>query len=486
MSEPASNLKPPPSAAGLSGGIPLVVDLEGALLRCDLNAESFFAILGRDPSAVLAMARAALRGKAVLKTFLSDHIELDPTTLPYDAGVLALIRSAKREDRHVYIISEHDDRLVGSIANHLGVLSALPDLTGGERSDSASKTKSGRLLERFGKHGFDYVGSDRYPRMASDVRTFHLVGPTTSAPSGDASIVPVAVDRSSSLDQWVALLRMHQYVKNALVFVPLITSHRFTLEAIVTSVLAFVAFSLCASAVYIVNDLVDVQADRNHPKKRIRPLASGALPTWPAAVLSLALLAAAAVVSLSISVLFVGTLAAYFGLTTAYTFVLKRKMLVDVIALSLLYSVRVIAGGVAISVPVSEWLLAFSMFIFTTLALLKRYVELSRRLDAGLADPGNRNYKVGDIGIVAALAAASGFNAVTVFALYISSDSARQLYAHAQVLWLICPLLMYWIGRALLMAHRRHMDDDPIVFALKDRPSLIVLGLVGALALIAT
>lgn len=486
MNAPASNLKPSPSAVAQHGGIPLVVDLDRALLRCDLRAESFFAVLGRNPSAVFAMARAALRGNAVLRAFLSDQVEPDPATLPYNAGVLALIRSAKQEDRPVYIISEHDDRLASSIANHLGALSALPDLTGGKRSASPSETRPERLLARFGEHGFDYVGDDRYLAMASLVRTFYLVGAPASAPSDTSCIIPVAVDRGSSLEQWVALLRMHQYVKNALVFVPLITSHRFTLEAIISSVLAFVAFSLCASAVYIVNDLVDVPADRHHPKKRTRPLASGALPTWPAAALSLVLVAAAAVVSLSISVQFAGTLAAYFGLTTAYTFVLKRKMLVDVIVLSLLYSVRVIAGGVAISVPVSEWLLAFSMFIFTTLALLKRYVELSRRLDAGLSDPGNRNYKVGDIGIVAALAAASGFNAVTVFALYISSDSARQLYAHAQVLWLICPLLMYWIGRALLMAHRRHMDDDPIVFAFRDRPSLIILALVGALVLIAT
>lgn len=486
MSEPVTILRPSPFRAAPNGFIPLVVDLDSGLVRSDLRAENVFAIIGRDPSAVFAMARAALSGKAALKAFLSDRTEIDPATLPYNAGVLALIQSAKREDRQVYIISELDGRIVDSIANHLGALSALPDRTGSGRSDPATETKSEKLLAHFGKHGFDYVGSDRHPGMASDVRTFYLVGPPSSATPGNAGIVPVATDRSSSLEQWFGLLRMHQYVKNALVFVPLVTSHRFTLEAIVTSFFAFVAFSLCASAVYIVNDLVDVQADRLHPNKRTRPLASGALPTWPAAALSLALLAVAAAVSLSISVQFAGTLAAYFVLTTAYTFVLKRKMLVDVIVLSLLYSVRVIAGGVAISVPVSEWLLAFSMFIFTTLALLKRYVELSRRLDAGLADPGNRNYKVGDIGIVAALAAASGFNAVTVFALYISSDSARQLYTHAQVLWLICPLLMYWIGRALLMAHRRHMDDDPIVFAFKDRPSLIILGLVGALALIAT
>ncbi|MCP4618160.1 MAG: UbiA family prenyltransferase [Bradyrhizobium sp.] len=473
-----------PLSAPLPGGVPLVVDLETGLLRCNLLAETFFAVLGREPAAVFAMARASLGGKAALKAHLYDQARPDPATLPYAEGVLALIRSAKQEGRQVYIVSDQDARLAGLVADHFGVLSELPGAGGGERAESASGTKSGRLPARFGKDGFEYVGSDRDSELASLARTCLVPGLLASNPRSSANVVPLATERAS-LGQWLALLRPHQYVKNALVFVPLVTSHRFSLEAVITCILAFAAFSLCASAVYIVNDLVDVQADRHHPKKRSRPLASGALPAWPAAALSLVLLAAAAAISLSISLPFAGTLAGYFALTTAYTFVLKRKMLVDVVVLSLLYSVRVIGGGVAISVTVSEWLLAFSMFIFTTLALLKRYVELTRRLDVGMVDPGNRNYRVDDISVVAALAAAAGFNAVTVFALYISSESARQLYAHPQVLWLICPLLMYWIGRALLMAHRRYMDDDPIVFAIKDRPSLFILGLVVALVLLA-
>ena len=482
MSASVSNLRSP--SAPLPGGVPLVVDLETGLLRCDLLAENFFAILGREPAAVFGMARASLQGKAALKAILYAQAEPDPATLPYAEGTLALIRSARQEGRQVYIISEHDGRLAGLVANHFGVLSELPGLTGSGRTESASETISAKLLARFGKHGFEYAGGDRDPDLASRAKTCYVPGLPPSSASVSANIVPLATEHAS-LGQWLALVRPHQYVKNALVFVPLITSHRFSLEAVIACILAFAAFSLCASAVYILNDLVDVQADRHHPKKRTRPLASGALPTWPAAALSLVLLAAAAAISLSISLPFAGTLAGYFALTTAYTFVLKRKMLVDVVVLSLLYSVRVIGGGMAISVMVSEWLLAFSMFIFTTLALLKRYVELTRRLDIGLVDPGNRNYRVDDISVVAALAAAAGFNAVTVFALYISSESARQLYAHPQVLWLICPLLMYWIGRALLMAHRRYMDDDPILFAIKDRPSLFVLGLVGALVLLA-
>jgi 4-hydroxybenzoate polyprenyltransferase len=160
-------------------------------------------------------------------------------------------------------------------------------------------------------------------------------------------------------------------------------------------------------------------------------------------------------------------------------------MLVDVVTLSLLYSVRVVGGAVADSIPISEWLLAFSMFMFTTLALIKRHVDLARRLDQGLPDPSNRNYKAGDIDVIAAMAAATGFNAVTVFTFYISSDAVEQLYLRPHVLWAVCPLLMYWIGRVILMAHRRLIDDDPVLFALRDRPSWMTLGLIGLLVLIA-
>ena len=171
----------------------------------------------------------------------------------------------------------------------------------------------------------------------------------------------------------------------------------------------------------------------------------------------------------------------YILLTTAYTFVLKRKMIVDVVALASLYTIRVIGGAAAISVPVSEWLLGFSMFIFMALALVKRYSELAGRIDKGLPDPSNRNYRKSDLDIVAALAAAAGFNAVTVFALYISSETVHDLYRHPRALWLICPILMYWLGRVLIMAHRRLIDDDPIVFALKDRNSFLALSLIGAI-----
>lgn len=182
---------------------------------------------------------------------------------------------------------------------------------------------------------------------------------------------------------------------------------------------------------------------------------------------------------------FLGVILGYFALTTAYSFVLKQKMLIDVVALAMLYVVRVIAGGVAVSVTVSEWLLAFSMFIFLSLALIKRYVELAVQINSGLPDPANRNYKLVDLEIVAALAAAAGFNAVTVFALYLSSDTVHLLYQRPGLMWLICPILIYWISRALMMAHRRLMNDDPIVFALRDKNSLIAGALIALLVIAA-
>jgi 4-hydroxybenzoate polyprenyltransferase len=263
------------------------------------------------------------------------------------------------------------------------------------------------------------------------------------------------------------------------VFVPLVTAQRFDLLALREALGAFFAFSLTASAMYVLNDLVDLEADRKHPTKRRRPLAAGTVSITMAVFLIPALLATGFVAAMAITPSLAAVLLAYVVLTTAYTFALKRKMLADVIALASLYTIRVVAGAVAISVTMSEWLLGFSMFIFTALALVKRYVELIARLDKDLSDPANRNYRKSDLDIVAALAAAAGFNAVTIFALYISSDAVRPLYRHAEALWLICPILMYWLGRALLMAHRRLMDDDPIVFALRDWNSYVALGLIG-------
>ena len=284
---------------------------------------------------------------------------------------------------------------------------------------------------------------------------------------------------------WLRALRVHQYAKNGLVFVPVLTAHRFDLRTFGVGLLAFVALSLAASAVYLLNDLVDIDADRAHPTKRNRPLASGELPVGHARAAIAVLLAAAIAAAFLVGPAFAGVLAIYLVLTTAYTFHLKRRMVLDVVALAALYTLRVIAGAAAIDVVLSEWLLAFSMLMFTSLALIKRYVELNMRADAALPDPGNRDYRVGDAGIVATLAAAAGMNAITIFALYISSPAVAKLYKHPALLWLTCPIMLFWIARALLLANRREMHDDPIVFALRDPASWWVLASMVAVILAA-
>jgi 4-hydroxybenzoate polyprenyltransferase len=279
---------------------------------------------------------------------------------------------------------------------------------------------------------------------------------------------------------YVRALRPHQWAKNSLVIVPLVTSHRLTAGAVASTILAIIAFSLAASSAYILNDLVDLSADRNHPSKQRRPFASGAVPVSHGLTAAPILLAAAAGVALLLPWRAGAALIAYAAMNFAYSLFLKRKMLLDVMTLAGLYTLRVIAGAAAIEVSVSEWLLVFSMFIFLALALVKRHAEMVLRVAAGLPDPANRDYRAADLPVLIALAGASGCAAVVVLALYIASPEQLLLYRQPRWLYLICPLLLYWIARVLMLSNRGELPDDPVVFALKDPISL------GAAVLTAT
>jgi 4-hydroxybenzoate polyprenyltransferase/phosphoserine phosphatase len=466
----------PIEAAASSGrGKPLVVDLDGTLVRTDLLIETSFSEFGRDPWSLLSLSVALRRGKAALKHEMAQSASFDPAALPYEPAVLARIESARDAGRPVYLASGSNERLVKAVADHLGIFSGW--YASNETVNLTAEAKAELLVSEFGEGGYDYIGNDRadLPVWAKAAQAISIRTPAAVRRALDQLGIEtehLPADRPN-WRTWAKLLRVHQYAKNVLVFVPLLLAHKFSLGVIAEAVLAFVAFSLCASSVYLLNDLADLQADRRHPTKRNRPLASGAIPTSEGIIAAPILFASSVLVGSLVSLKFVAVLLGYFALTTAYSFVLKRKMLVDVIALAMLYVVRLVAGAVAVEVMFSEWLLAFSMFFFTALALIKRYVELAVRTDSGLPEPENRNYKLADLDVVAGLAAAAGFNAITVFALYISSDAVHSLYRRPELLWLICPVLLYWIGRALMMAHRRHMDDDPIALALRDKNSLV-------------
>jgi 4-hydroxybenzoate polyprenyltransferase len=287
------------------------------------------------------------------------------------------------------------------------------------------------------------------------------------------------------ISQWIKLARPHQWAKNALVFVPLLTAHDITLHNVLTATQAFSAFSFCASSVYILNDIVDIEADHAHPTKRNRPFASGAVSVRHGVVLIPLLLAVSIAIAATINMRFLGVLAAYYLATNAYTFVLKRKMIVDVVTLAGLYTARVLGGAAALGIPVSEWLLGFSMFIFLSLALVKRHSEMAIRINRGLPDPTNRDYKSSDLQFLVSLATASGFSAIIVLSLYISSPSVGALYHHPKALWLVIPIMIHWISRVIMLSHRGAMHDDPVFFALTDRQSIMAMLMVGIIGVAA-
>jgi len=461
---------------------PLVVDLDGTLIRSDLRVQSAFAHLGQNPAGLRKLLGAMIHGKAALKSFIAATTVIDVTNLPYDDAILTLIRKAAASGCPVYLASASNERYVRAVAEHLGVFDGW--FASSDTENLSTATRARRLVEAFGQGGFDYIARAAADDPVSVVARRRVA---VQAPSRARNLA--ALDTEAVLLDpppgkglaWLRLLRTHQWAKNALVLVPLVTAQRFDLPALGEATLAFLAFSLAASGIYIVNDLVDLDADRKHPSKKRRPLAAGTVPALHALLVAPIMIVVALILAILIKPQFTIVLLCYLVLTTAYSFVLKRKMMLDVVSLATLYTIRVVGGAAAIAVPVSEWLLIFSMFIFTALALIKRYTELAVRLDTDLPDPTNRDYRKSDLSIVAALAAAAAFNAVTVFALYISSETVHRLYRHPAALWLICPILMYWLGRVLMMAHRRTLDDDPIMFALKDWNSLFAFGLIGAI-----
>jgi len=277
--------------------------------------------------------------------------------------------------------------------------------------------------------------------------------------------------------QWrdyVQALRAHQWLKNILVFTPALAAHRFD-DALVASILAFFSFSLSASSVYILNDLLDLRNDRAHPRKRLRPFAAGRIPIMYGVALFPALLLASLAIGFFLPKEFVLVLAGYFLLSCVYSLGLKRRMLVDVVVLACLYGSRVVAGSAATGVVLSPWLVAFAMFLFFSLALVKRCAELSDHLDRGKGDPMGRGYQLDDLPVLRSMATASGYVSVLVLALYINGDAVFTLYRHPDRLWLNCVLLLFWISRVIMITHRGGMDDDPLVFAASDRLSQLVL-----------
>jgi 4-hydroxybenzoate polyprenyltransferase len=469
--------------------IPLCIDLDGTLVRSDLLIEALFALLAKDPLAALRAPVWLLRGKAFLKAQVARRTDLDVTSLPYNERLIAYLREQRAAGRRLVLATASPMKFAQQVAEHLGFFEEVVATDGAVNLSGVHKAEA--LVQRFGERGFDYAGNGR-PDLAVWRRTRHalLVDPAprvAKAARRLASIEAVIENGRCGLNDYLKALRLHQWTKNLLVFIPMLAAHRAAeLELLSQAMIAFLAFGLCASSVYLLNDLLDLPTDRAHPNKRMRPFAAGTVPLAHGVVLVPVLLVSAFGLSLYLPPLFAAVLALYYLSTLAYSLWLKRVVLVDVLLLAGLYTLRVLAGAAAVQIAPSFWLLAFSVFLFLSLALAKRHAELKVLLVHGSTKTQGRGYLAADLDALLSLGTAAGYMAVLVLALYINSTEINELYRRPEAIWLLCPLLLYWISRVWLGAHRGKLHDDPIVFALKDHVSRLVLVIGMAILLAAT
>lgn len=464
----------------------LVVDLDGTLLKSDMLYESFWSAFSRDWRCTYQSFVALGHGKAALKDYLRGASDIDVRSLPYDQDVIAYIGAHRQQGGRTVLATASNQRLAEEIAEYLQIFDEVHGSD--EATNLKGAAKAAFLVERFGAGGFCYMGDAEADlpvwQAAGRVVTVNAPAPLRQKAENLGKPHEHLTTWQKSIVPYIQELRPHQWLKNILVFLPMLAAQQLDSATWISSILAFVAFSMIASSVYVLNDLVDLAADRAHPRKRLRPLASGALPIARGGVLALALLAAGAVLASFLGGMFLLTLLAYYLLTTAYSLKLKRKTVVDICVLAGLYTMRIIAGGIATGIDLSVWLLAFSIFFFLSLAAIKRQAELVDMVQRGAMEARGRGYHVEDLPIISMVALAAGYVSVLVLALYLNSPSVLQLYAYPTALWGICCVLLYWLTRMVLTTHRGLMHDDPVVFAAKDRVSQICLiVIIGSAAL---
>jgi len=467
---------------------PLVVDLDGTLVKTDLLLESLVSMLRQAPLSLFALPCWLLKGRAHLKREIARRARLDVALLPYHCVLLEQLRVEHGKGRSIVLATASDERLAQQVADHLKLFDSV--LASDGSTNLSGERKRERLVSQFGERGFDYAAnSSRDIAVWSSARTATVVNSNPQllrSAARVAEVQSVVEERRATLGEYLKALRPQHWLKNLLVFLPVFAARRFYEAPLMESaILAFAAFSCCASSGYLLNDLLDLSADRHHPKKCLRPFASGQLPLSYALVMGPALVVLGCVLAGLVSRLLVGAVLFYVMLTLAYSLYFKRVVVLDVIILASLYTLRIVAGAAAIEIWPSEWLLAFSTFLFMSLALVKRYDELivMRSVDGDRARA--RSYQVSDAELLASTGTASGYCAVIVLALYISSSAAQALYRRPEIMLFLCPLLLYWVGHIWLVAHRGRMLDDPLAFAMRDRTSRNLILLMLGTALVA-
>lgn len=475
----------------------LCVDLDGTLVKSDTLVDSTLALARQHPALLLRLPGWLMEGKASLKKHITASVSLDVAHLPYNRELLQYLEQEHAKARPIYLATAADEALAHRVASHLGLFDGV--LASDGSNNLAGKNKLAAFRQAFGDN-FCYIGnatpdlpllqSCREPMVANPT-------PALTAALRRSSVTPVRTftEKTSSPKAWLKAIRIHQWAKNVLIFLPVLLAHALSQALFAAAGMAFLSFGLCASATYIVNDLLDIEADRMHPRKRRRPFASGDLSAISGVGVVIIFLIASIAIAIALpSVVahisperalvrpyhFLTWLAIYAITTLAYSLRLKRAVLVDVIVLSGLYTIRILAGSAATGVEISTWLASFSIFFFLSLAFVKRFAELENLRERGGSSAKGRGYFISDVEQLRSFGSASGYVSVAVLTLYISNLDAAQLYTHTKRLWLLVPVLLLWISRLWLQASRGELDEDPVVYAITDRRSLLL----GAIVLL--
>jgi 4-hydroxybenzoate polyprenyltransferase/phosphoserine phosphatase len=462
--------------------IPLAVDLDGTLICTDMMWESIARLLRKNPLYALLLPWWLRHGRAKFKHEIASRIQVNPADLPYHAPFLAWLKEQKQTGRPVVLATASDFKMARPVAEHVGLFDDVMASDGKTNLRNAAKRTA--LNQRFGERQYDYAGNSTDDLgVWPGAREAIVVNAPQSLATRAEQVTRVGATfcyNRSTLHSLFRALRPHQWIKNLIIFIPVLTAHELQNQTILLpALLAFVAFCLAASAVYLCNDLLDLDADRHHPSKRNRPFASGDLPLTFGLLGTPVLLLAALGVSLLVSPLFALVTASYFFISTSYSWRFKKIALLDVLFLAGLYTLRLVAGHVATNIPWSPWLLAFSMFIFLSLALMKRYQEIQTVRENNGHELKGRGYTAHHHNSVVTLGISSGLAAVIVLGLYVNSSRVVELYAQPKLLLLACPLLLAWICRVWILTYRGKMHDDPTAFAFKDWVSYLI----GALTL---
>jgi 4-hydroxybenzoate polyprenyltransferase len=475
-------------AFSVAASSPLCVDLDGTLVKSDTLIDSLLVLLRARPLKALALPSMVLKGKAAFKAYVTDSVSLDVAHLPYNRSLLRYLQAEAARGRKIYLATGADIRLARRVAAHLGIFAGVLG------SDGATNLTGNRKLDRLRSHlptdTFDYIGNDSpdLPLLAHSAQPM-IANPSLRLRAAMRSQGLRATrsfeERANPFKAFLKAIRVHQWAKNALIFLPLLLAHDLRQRQLLTALIAFLSFSLVASATYIVNDLLDIEADRRHRRKRLRPFAAGDLSAVQGFAIVAAFLALAAVGTIFVPLGFCLWLGLYLATTLAYTGYLKRVPLVDVLVLSGLYTTRLLAGSAATFTPISHWLAGFSFFLFLSLGIVKRFAELENLRASSLQPTNGRGYFLSDLEQLRSFGTASSYAAVVIFAIYISGGDVTKLYRSPDRLWLVVPLMILWLSRVWLLASRGELDEDPVVFAITDRVSLLIGVAAAAIVLLA-